>query len=158
MVRSSFFVSFLLFLDFYFVSAVINSNVDSVIRSFYEFQNQQNNVSCVSWSKLFASPFQIVDPYGSPAITTVQDALSSCESEMPVFKVINTEILQVFSPGGNETAVLWHCTSISAQGCKLDFSGVDLFTLVQATSGSLIASVVGYFDPNIPMKQMNCTV
>jgi hypothetical protein len=106
---------------------------------------------------LFASQFSIVDPFGTPPINSTKDALDNCLGSAAVFSTVSISIINVYQPPDpSSTAVQWNCNSVTKTGCKLDFGGVDVFTL-DALSPTHISSVLGYFDPSIPSQQMNCT-
>eukprot|EP00656_Telonema_subtile_P000437 TRINITY_DN10200_c0_g1_i1.p1 TRINITY_DN10200_c0_g1~~TRINITY_DN10200_c0_g1_i1.p1 ORF type:complete len:145 (-),score=26.18 TRINITY_DN10200_c0_g1_i1:408-842(-) len=127
--------------------------VPSAVTDFFAAQNEKN---CTKWVNLFADPFEVQDPMGSTAVTTKADMMTGCLQTNQLFQTISlvpysTEVYAV----GEGAAVRWKSGNVAVVNgttCTLDFEGIDVFTTV--ADGTLISSMHGYFDPDLPAKQL----
>ena len=72
--------------------------------AFYEFQNSGQ---CKDWVSLFSPSFSVVDPLGTPAVTSAADLLTGCTQTPQTFKVVSIKIMQAYSPSMFEDHALF---------------------------------------------------
>lgn len=135
-------------------AAPSDAAVEAVARAYF---STQNNRDCDGLASLFAPEFSLTDPFGTPAVTSAAAVRSNCEQGGAAFRTIALNVTDVYVAGGG-AAVAWRCTSVTAQGCALDFAGVDEMEAVRGAGGrALLAAVRGFYNATIPAIQFNCT-
>ena len=93
--------------------------ITEVVNSYFNLTNAND---CPAFVALFADPFQIEDPNGTPPVRSRPALLSNCIQGGQTFDVISVKPTFI-SIAGLGAAVNFHVSSVAKNGCRLDFDG-----------------------------------
>ncbi|KAL0245983.1 hypothetical protein GEMRC1_007199 [Eukaryota sp. GEM-RC1] len=122
------------------VAQCSKEQIENVVTMFF---NTTNTHDCKRFSLLFEENVWIEDPKGAEPVKTRKQLYDLCMQDTPFVAKKLSPALHQLHVSSNGAACPWTFYAAFANGCVVEFSGIDVF---EFSNRILISKMIGYFD------------